>query len=206
MTARPRAELTESVHADDHQFRNLVLMTIAGMTPDAKPRQASTFLVAGCRDFHHPRELCKRRHVARTTGPAPPRPGTHAPQVETGLAFHPLSDRSNNLPPALYPQIGARWHTRADQAVFIFRLRSAHLCFANSDSRLRVAALMRRAVLALPAFLRRLTHIALAASEMRLRPAALMRCRRVSLAARRGRMEAPAWPSDSNAVIARSIR
>lgn len=44
-------------------------------------------------------------------------------------------------------------------------------------------------------------------SDMRLRAATLMwRRRRVGFAARRGRMEAPAWSSDSRAVIARSIR
>ena len=69
------------------------------------------------------------------------------------------------------PQIG--------QAVFIFFLRCAHRCFASSDRRWRVAALMWRAGAAFfagEAFFRR-AHIAFAASEIRLRPAALMRRR-----------------------------
>lgn len=73
------------------------------------------------------------------------------------------------------PPAGAQQGTSRDQAVFAFFLRCAHLCFASSERRLRVAALIWRGE---RAFFFRSAHIAFAASEMPPRPLALMRWRR----------------------------
>jgi hypothetical protein len=49
--------------------------------PAAMHFRGQMFPVAGCKDRRHRRELCKRRHVDRTTCQAPSQPGISA-QVE----------------------------------------------------------------------------------------------------------------------------
>jgi hypothetical protein len=99
------------IHRHEHTGVSFItdFPIIAGMTPDPTAYRASMFAVAGYKDYHHRRELCKRQPLVRTIDRAPPQPCIRAHQAENEWASRPPSfPRSNRLPASSLPHAGVQ--------------------------------------------------------------------------------------------------